>query len=327
MLINRNNIVIPACLLVTTPILVWISLYVLKNPDMSAYTALLQSSSGFGLSIEPTIYVFSVVAIFFANMLMLDPVFLFYFQYIFLIQFFLILGFYNIVNRSLRNASFLLILWFLVYGVIHCLIQVRFGLANAVFLYTFSLLYNQSKTIKNYLLSFLAIFTHYSSVFAVISLLFIRLRKNLLNQNSYKMIHFGFIAILILFKLGSILNILPDFMLARLSGYLDEGVSQSSLGLVYVSLACYLILILAPNVDNEKIKSLRVYGALGFLPYFIVPDLEIIVRIGIYFQYLLLPYLFLTFTSKRFVLFTTLPLLIFYGYKIYTAFNAFIGYL
>ncbi|MDC4370981.1 hypothetical protein OHV45_13455, partial [Acinetobacter baumannii] len=103
-----------------------------------------------------------------------------------------------------------------------------------------------------------------------------------------------------------------------------EGVSIAT---SVISFICYLTLILCPRLNDEKLNSLRIYGALGFLPYFITPELEILVRLGIPFQYLLLIYLFLTFRIKKVAILSTIPLLAFYSYKIFSSVGAFIGYL
>ncbi|MFW1972551.1 hypothetical protein [Acinetobacter bereziniae] len=328
MLINRKNLIFPIQIFFSTSILVWISLYLIKNPDLKPYIELLNSINAFGFSIEPTIFIFSTIAKFSALYLGLDPVFVFYFQYIYLLQFFLLLGFYNILDKSIVKSSLILVVWMLVYGTVHCLIQIRFGLANAIFIYLFSLLFVRVSSIKLYSIAIFGFFTHYSSVFAVCSLLLANFRKKIFNKNSYKLIHLSFILILLLFKFGSIFSFLPEFMLGRLSGYVgNNDVDQVSTFSIYISIFCYIILIISPKINNDRLNALKIYGALGFLPYFIVPELEIIVRLGIPFQYLLLPYLFLTFKLKKVAFFTTLPLLCFFSYKIFSNLNAFIGYL
>ena len=86
-------------------------------------------------------------------------------------------------------------------------------------------------------------------------------------------------------------------------------------------------MVLSPKLNDEKLNSLKIYGAVGFLPYFIVPELEILIRLGIPFQYLLLVYLVLTYKYRKMLVYTTLPLMVFYGYKVYSNLNAFLGYL
>lgn len=133
---------------------------------------------------------------------------------------------------------------------------------------------------------------------------------------------------MLLFKFGTIFSLLPEFLYGRIAGYLsgDQIEPVSALTMI-ISFFCYLLMILAPKSKNEINNSLRIYGALGFIPYFLVPDLEILVRLGISFQYLLIPYLLLTYKIKKMFLFTTFPLIIFFCYKFNSSFNAFIEYL
>lgn len=312
----------------TTIFFVRISLYLIKNPDLDAYKSLLRTSSEFSLNIEPTILLFSSISYFFYDLLAIEPIQFFYFQYIYLIQLFLFLGFYNLTNRSFILSNLLLGLWLLMYGTLHALVQIRFGLANALFVYAFSLIFTDTKKIKIYILSVLAFFTHYSSALAIGSLNIIRLKSDFLKINI--IVHLFFILFLLFFKFGHILNFLPPFMMARLSGYLNgddlSNVSNSNASIL-MSLICYIILILTPKLSDPKLNALKIYGSLGFLPYFLVPDLGIIVRLGIPFQYLLLPYLILTFKYKKIFFFSTLPLVLFYLYKIYSNSNIFLIYL
>lgn len=326
--LNKNRIYIPVYLLLSTPFLVWVSVFLIKNPDLDAYISILNTSNEFSLNIEPTIFIISSIARNLGAVLLLDPILIFYFQYIFLIQLFLLLAFYNYSGNSKLFSYTGLIFWLFIYGLIQCLIQIRFGLANAIFLYIFSLFFIAKKTFKIFLLGSLAFFTHYSSLLAVSSLFLITIRKLINNKKSYLVVHLSFFIFLFLFKLGSLLSIMPDFMLARLSGYMDnDNLDQVSVFSIYISFICYVVLIFAPKLKNEKVDALRIYGALGFLPYFIVPELEIIVRLGIPFQYLLIPYFLLTFRSNKALLYTTLPLMAFFGYKVFSSFNAFVGYM
>ncbi|RZG46419.1 EpsG family protein [Acinetobacter wuhouensis] len=328
MKVEKNHIIVPFLLLFTTSLLVFLSLFVFKNPDLDAYIAILNSSNKFSFNIEPATFFLATFANFLGRVFLLDPIIFFYFQYIFLIQLFIFFGFYNLSKNKFILTGFLLVLWLFVYGVLHCLIQIRFGLANAIFLYAFSLLYKERKNITTFVLGVAAFFTHYSSGLAIFSLFLIRLRSVLFNKTSYIIVHGFFITFLLLFKIGSVFSILPSFMFARISGYIDNvDIDQISNISIYMSFVCYFILIVSPKLNDEKLNALKYYGALGFLPYFIVPELEIIVRLGVAFQYLLLPYLILTFKFKKVVFITTLPLLVFFGYKVFSSINTFLGYL
>lgn len=326
--IEKKKIVFVIEAFFTTLILTWVSLYLIENPDLGPYVSLFYYGDSSESTVEPTMYLFAFLAKLLSSFFSIDPILIFYFNYIFIIQLFLLFGFYNFAKKSIINSNILLFIWLLVYGTMHCLIQIRFGLANAIFIYVFSLFYANKSILKTYILGFLDILTHYSSIFAVFSLFYIRIKDKLFQNTSYKLLHLTFITILLSFKFGFIFSILPDFIYVRLIGYLtnDELESVSILTSV-ISFICYLILIFCPRLNNEKLNSLRIYGALGFLPYFITPELEILVRLGIPFQYLLLIYLFLTFKIRKVAILSTMPLIVFYSYKIFSSVGAFIGYL
>lgn len=325
---KKKNLIFPLEAFFSALVLTWVSLYLIDNPDLGPYISLFYYGDSSESTVEPTMYILGFLAKFFSNILNIDPILIFYFNYIFILQVFLLFGFYNIAKRSIINSNILFFVWLLVYGTMHCLIQIRFGLANAMFVYIFSLFYSNKSILKTYLLGVLGILTHYSSIFAIFSLFYIRIKDKLFQTPSYKLIHLSFIIILLSFKFSLIFSILPDFIYVRLTGYLTndelEGVSTAT---SVISFICYLTLILCPRLNDEKLNSLRIYGALGFLPYFITPELEILVRLGIPFQYLLLIYLFLTFRIKKVAILSTIPLLAFYSYKIFSSVGAFIGYL
>jgi len=327
----KINKYLPFCVLVifnASFFLSYLARYFIRNPDINSYSDILFGSDSLSFALEPMIGVLSEVSRNIAIILGFDAIYILYFLHVFLINIIIFLAFKNFFRDKILLSFFALIIWNFTYGVMHSLIQIRFGLANAIFIYGFSLLFIPKKNIKIFILGVLAFFTHYSSVLAVASLFIIRLRSSLDKKNSYIFIHLGFIIFLLLFKLGSLFSIMPEFMLARLSGYVgNNDLEQVSIFSIYISFICYVVLILAPKTNDEKVDSLRIYGALSFLPYFMVPELEIIVRLGISFQYLLIPYLFLTFRLKRVMLYTTLPLILFFGYKMFSSFNAFIGYM
>ncbi|WP_151690511.1 EpsG family protein [Acinetobacter junii] len=333
MRLNQKSFFLPLILFFLTYILVYISLFVIKNPDQYNYLIIMNSSTEFSLSIEPTVYLFSKIAKYFSGLFFIDPLVIFYSIYIFLIQFFLAHSFLNFFKNSIGKSIFLLIFWMMTYGLMHGLIQIRFGLASSIFVYLYSVYYLNPAGVRNIIfklvpISFLAIFSHYSSIFSVFSLLFIWLRKSINNISSGKIIHIVFIVILVMFKFGSIFSFLPEFLMSRIGIYLNnDNYDEVSNIARYISFICYVFLILSPKLNSEKLNDLRIYGALGFIPYFIIPELEILVRLGIPFQYLLLPYLFLTLKFKKVLYFSTLPLGVFFSYKIYSSVNAFLGYL
>ena len=299
----------------------------MTNPDKESYQSILLSDDVLGFSLEPIVGFISIISKRVSLYTGWSALFLFYFIHLFLMYFLIFSSFKNIFEGKIFISIFALVFLILTYGILHSFIQIRFGLANSLVLYVFSLLFSRSSYFKKIFFGGLAIFTHYSSILAVFSLFVIEFRKVQYNLNSYKLIHIGFVVILMLFNLGSIFNVLPEFLLGRIVGYLDNNmIDKTSIQSIYMSLIYYLILILSPKFNNFKLDSLRFYGALGFLPYFIVPDIEILVRLGIAFQYLLLPYLILTARYKKVLFFSTIPLSIFFLYKFYSGINSLIEY-
>ncbi|MFW1736286.1 MULTISPECIES: EpsG family protein [unclassified Acinetobacter] len=333
MRLNQKSIFIPLILFFLTYILVYISLFVIKNPDQYNYLIIMNSSTEFSLGIEPTVYFFSKISKYIGSLLFIDPLIVFYSIYVFFIQLFLLFSFLNFFKNSYRKSTLLLFFWLITYGVMHCLIQIRFGLASSIFVYMYSIFYLSPIGAKRIIfkltpISFLAIFSHYSSIFSVFSLLFIWLRKSVQGISSGKIVHITFILILLMFKFGSIFNFLPEFLMSRIGVYINNSEYDEVSNIArFISFICYILLILSPKLESERLNDLRIYGALGFISYFIIPELEILVRLGIPFQYLLLPYLILTLKFKKVLYFSTLPLSVFFSYKIYSSINAFLGYL
>jgi len=326
--VNKYFLLYYFLILIISFFLTFLATSVINNPDIGSYLDILMSADELGFSLEPVVGIISLISRWMSLITGLDSLYLFYFIHLILINFFIFYSFKNIFNSRVVVAFFALLSWLLAYGVIHSLIQVRFGLANAIFLYIFSLLFIRSSFAKTLIFGTFATFTHYSSILAVFSLFFIKFRKVTYNIESYKIIHVGFAILLLLFKFGAIFSFLPEVMLGRISGYIGNNyVDQVSVFSIYISFFCYVVLILSPRFEDDKINYLKIYGALGFLPYFMVPELEIIIRLGIPFQYLLLPYLFLTFKKRSVLLSTTIPLLMFFSYKIYSNINSFLGYL
>ncbi|WP_044436826.1 EpsG family protein [Acinetobacter ursingii] len=333
MKINQKYFFIPLIQAFLAYALVYISLYVINNPDKYNYFLIFNSSEIFSYNIEPAVYFFSTFSRFLTSLFGGDPLFYFYFQYIFIMQVFLYFAFLNYFNKSIIISFLMQFFWLITYGLMHGLIQIRFGLASCIVFYIFSVFYVNYESIKKTIFTYaptatLAFFSHYSSILSLLVLLFIWIKKFFYDAESYKIIHLFFLFSLVLFKFGAIFNFLPEFLLIRLSTYIDStDYEPVSLLVSLMSFLCYVFLVITPKIQSNKLNSLRVYGALGFIPYFVVPEMEILVRLGIPFQYLLLPYLFLSFSYKRLVLLSTLPLTAFFIYKVYSSFNALLGYL
>ena len=246
---------------------------------------------------------------------------------------FLLLSYLNFFNKSVFLAFLGLVFWLFTYGLMHCLIQIRFGLSGCIVVYLYSLFFKRPYDKKLLLysfpsLGFFAIFSHYSSIFSIFSLLLIWVRKAFYYINSGKIVHILFFIILLSFKFEFIYHLLPNFLIGRIGLYLnnDDYETVSSITRL-ISFFCYTTLVLSPKLKIQKLNDLRVYGALGFIPYLVIPEVEILVRLGIAFQYLLIPYLLLTLSYRRVLFYSTIPVLLFYFYKVFSSANAFIGYL
>lgn len=323
MYLNRKFLIFPIILFLSL-ISSYIAIHVINNPDYLPYYSLVNSFSGITLNIEPTLGLITYISLPIANIIGIEPTYIVYFFYIFLIQWFLYLAFYNFF-KSIEKSFFVLILFLSLYGTIHVLIQIRFGLANSIFLFLYSLFFTRSSSLKFIFLVLLTFFSHFSSVLALFSVIMERLKSVIFSIKSYCIFNIGFAAILIMTKGLSTIYILPAFMRSRISVYLN-GYYSVSTSTILIAALIYICLLLTRKSDKH-IDSLRMYGAASFLPYIILPEIEIFVRLGTALQYLLIPYFIFTYKSKRFLLSSTLPLLIFFIYKIYSNFSAFLGYL
>lgn len=326
--VNKKNLIFPIESFVFSLFITYISVYVIANPDLAPYESLLNITDKTDISVEPTIIFISFISKSVSEIFYVDSIYVFYYIYIYFISFFLLNSFYNFSRKSILRANLLFVIWFFLYGTMHVMIQIRFGLANAIYLYLFSFFWLYSFSVKKIFLAFFSIMTHYSIIFSIASLVVISFKNKLNNFNYYWYIHLVFIFLLVSFKFSFIFSFLPDFIYIRLANYINNGDLESiSFLSTIVSVICYLLMILSPKIKDESVNALRYYGALGFLPYFIVPDIEILVRLGVAFQYLLIPYLFLSFRIRKVLFFTTLPLVSFLLYKINSNFSSFLGYL
>ncbi|MDG6897965.1 hypothetical protein A6A19_08255 [Actinobacillus delphinicola] len=305
--------------------LTYISIFIIKNPDLLNYTALLLIKN-INFNIEPVNGFIGYISKLLSLYLGLNKIFLFYYIYISLIQLFMFRGFLNIFNRNKRKSFLLLIIWNMCYGTMHGLIQIRFGLANAFIFYLFSIIIgNNVSFFKRLYWASLAFSSHYSVLLEGWIGLFIGfLRRKLFTKKV--IIFIGFVLILILMFSRYMIRLLPPFLYERLSGYLISD-SINSPSLILISISLYVVLLVSLILKNNKNDVMKALGIISFIPYFSIPSLEIMIRIGIAFQYLLIPYLFLTFKKKNEVILSTLPLALFFMYKIYSNINVFIGYL
>lgn len=304
-----------------------LAIYSINNPDYPNYQDLVKSFSteSITLNIEPILGVLSYISIIISDSTGVDSTIVIYFMYILLMQIFLYLALLNIFNNLIKS-SLILILWFFLYGTIHFLIQIRFGLANCVFLYLFSLTFIRSSFTKFGMISVLTFLTHYSSILSIFSAFVERFKNIFFARKSFYIFNIVFAFVLIAVTKLNLLYLLPDFMLGRISNYFQSDLEGVSVFTTIMSIFLYLLLFFTKPGTN-KIDSLRMYGVASFLPYIITPEVEILVRLGTGLQYLLLPYFFLTYKIKRLLLTSTIPLLFFYIYKLYSNITAFMSYL
>lgn len=303
----------------------YFSLELINNPDYLPYKAIIENFNGITLSIEPIIGIITYVSIPISTILGIDITVLVYFIYILLMQLFLYFALVNIFGNALKS-TLIVIFWFFIYGTVHFLIQIRFGLANCIFVYLYSLLFNRSSILKFISTSSLTFFSHYSSILSIIAAFIERFKNIFFETKSFYLFNLIFGISLILITKLNLLHLLPGFMVARLSSYLQIDTGSVSPATTIISIILYLLLFITKSINN-RIDSMRMYGMASFLPYIISPEVEILVRLGIALQYLLIPYFFITYKRKKLLITSTLPLLLFFVYKGYSNISAFLSYL
>lgn len=303
-------------LLCLSVFLTYVSVFGINNPDLDNYRSLKDYHET--VIIEPVLVFLSRLSNFFGDVVGGDSLAILYFLHICAILFFVIKAMQKIIfSRLILVIAFLT--WLFSYGLMHGLIQIRFGLANTMLFYAFcSVLSQGGHQYRTRMISTLGIFTHYSAIFEFFVVNFNRVRVIY--------IHLIFIGALYLSKTGIIFNVLPGVFMARFSGYLNESLAVISKEVSLISIICYVVLVLSPKLNERRLDNLRMYAALSFIPYFMVPQYEILVRLGIALQYLLIPYLFLTFKLKKAVI-TTVLIFVFFAYKFYSSVNVLGSYL
>ncbi|MDC4335775.1 hypothetical protein OHV32_13755, partial [Acinetobacter baumannii] len=100
---KKKNLIFPLEAFFSALVLTWVSLYLIDNPDLGPYISLFYYGDSSESTVEPTMYILGFLAKFFSNILNIDPILIFYFNYIFILQVFLLFGFYNIAKRSIIN--------------------------------------------------------------------------------------------------------------------------------------------------------------------------------------------------------------------------------
>lgn len=325
-----NNFLLFFLLILLAFLLTFSALNLINNPDLFNYIEIISNSDYLGSAVEPMIGLLSFVSKNISSILPLNSIFLVYFLHIFTIVSCVFYGLKVSFNGSIAKGLIGLMIWLSMYGVIQCLIQIRFGMASSIafLLFSLSLFRRPNKGNKPWRFAYLAMITHYSSIFAATTILLLGRKLSFITSRKILLFHVGYAITLMLFKMSIIFRFLPEFMLARISIYINsEDTELVSWSTSLIALVLYILLLFRPTPNINKEDVLRLFGILSFLPYFIVPEIEILIRTGIPFQYLLITYLFLTYKKKSYLLNSTLPLIVFFSFKVWSNAGALIKYL
>lgn len=300
--------------------LTYLAIFGIRNPDLENYHSLHKSFDGITFFIEPVLVVISGMSGVIGSLLGIDSLYVLYYIHICLILFFMFYAL-KIIIPSKIGVVLAFLTWLFSYGLMHGLIQIRFGLANSICVYVFACVFflqEKKYFYKINTLSTLGLFSHYSTIFEFFVINFLK--------DKVFIIHLFLWVILCSFKFGVVYSVLPDFLMARFSGYMYQDLDIIPKEVSFISVVCYIVLMLSPKLNIPKLDMLRIYAALSFIPYFLIPEYEILVRLGVAFQYLLIPYFFLTFRFKK-AFCTTILIFIFFSYKFYSFSNALGSYL
>lgn len=308
-------------------ILSFIARNAINNPDLESYEAIISGSDLRNFVVEPMIIIISIIIKRIVNIVPIDLYFTIYFIFIFSIISCIFYANNLIFNNNHKKSLLCLLAWLLMYGVIHSLIQIRYGMASSICMLSFAASINAKKN-KFSKLVLLAPITHFSSIFAASTIFLLKNKIKVIRKKTIIFIHISFIAVLLSFKFSLIFNFLPAFLNARIITYINN--ESTEFVSVYTSLIAFILYLLlffrrTNNLNAEDL--LRLFGILGFLPYIIIPEVEILIRTGIPFQYLLISYLAMTYKKKKYLLTSTLPLLIFMCFKISSNLKALLNYL
>lgn len=291
---------------------------VIKNPDLANYSELLNLCGIDKICpVEPAFWIIaSLSKILFLNI----ELYGLYFIHIFLIYIFLYYGIKKKTKSDIRSTLFILF-WSTTFGVMHGLIQIRFGLACSILFYAFQSI--KSSNLKISLLSALGTANHFSMILFSALSIFKNFYKEI-NFSRILIIHLLLIFILIFSTQPTLLNFLPSALSSRFLAYLnsesEEVVSAATTGL---SLILYILLL----VLYSPKKPTRTLLALSFLPYIVTPQVEILIRTIIPAQYILLSTIFYenNFNYKEKTSYSLL--ILFFAYKFYSGISAFESYL
>jgi hypothetical protein len=282
-----------------------IAINLIFNPDVENYFLLYSACSiTDGCAVEPFFWVVSEVG----HQLNVDYSIL-YFAYPFMT--FLVISATAISWQGVGFKSRLMfvITWLAAFGTLHALVQIRFGLACALAVFAttagYSLRFKASAFVW-------ATLSHFAVLLAFLTLI----PGTVTDRRLSLLTNLASLVTMFLIKTGSLFGFLPTFIFARISSYSEIYVESISLANQAISLALYLYLTLC--VLTRRLPPMFAVAAVGFLPYFIIPESEIIVRLGIPFQFVLLAGLCSNFKIGSGFLY---PVVAFFAYKTYSNVN------
>ncbi|WP_336710088.1 EpsG family protein [Pectobacterium aroidearum] len=296
----------------------WLSVFFFDNPDLANYNDLIENCSlASPCSVEPLLWLLSDVSRFVNRYSDLNLTYLVYFFYQLTMLVAVSMTAKNIFLNKFKSLAFFF-LWLFCFSPIVLFVQIRFGLAAALTILSYSYLLEKKERIKSYLSLLLAISSHFATLPHLISSFFLYKKESEVRNITLTkyFTYAGCISLALLFlKNGYLISYLPDFMSARISIYLNMGWDEVSSNTRDLSICMFLILTLSLVLNREKKNIYLVLGSFSFLPYMITPEIEIFVRFGLPFQYFLLVHFIDNIKSKSWWWICNSSLAMFFLYK------------
>jgi hypothetical protein len=280
------------------------SIAILKifNPDIDNYYILYDFCSiSSGCAVEPFFWMVSELG----HQLELDYGFL-YFAYPFLTCFIILATAISWRGVGFVSRMAFVIIWFATFGVLHTLVQIRFGLACAFAVFAATAAYPQRTKVIALILGALS---HFAVLLTLLSLL----PRVMTDRRLSLLANFASMFAVAAIKTGDVFNFLPRFLSARLLVYSAGDLEALSLLNQAISFSLYLYLTVC--VFCRRLPPIFSIAAIGFIPYFIAPDFEILIRVGVPFQLILLAAACQNLKKGSNFLY---PLILFFSYKVFS---------
>jgi len=298
MTIKKTGMTALLCIISIGVFLGFFSTNIINNPDLQNYKVLLDNCSLFQpCAVEPMFW-------FIADMANISNtgVWGLYSIHICIILFFLSRAGDVIFKKGSALKLLFPFIWFLSFGILHGLVQIRFGLAGAFSVYAIALADSRKKAIFFAITGFI---THFSTA---LSMLVVSVRGH--SRIFLLFLIFCIFFVVYFLSSNSFTGSLPSFVAARLAGYLTGSETVSTPKILF---GLIFFIYLVGNSLLRFLPAQYMIAALGFMPYFAAPGLEILTRVGVVFQYFLL-LIMLRDYRKRFI--PLLPVFIFFLVKI-----------